>query len=111
MLDRATGTGDRVTPAAVYATGGGSGSDVWMQIRADVCGRTYHRPSRHESAFGSAVLAAAGAVHRNLGEASPAMIGIGRTFHTDPARNEAYEELYQRFLQLLEQRGFLRSLT
>ena len=111
VLDRATGTGDRVTPAAVYATGGGSGSDVWMQIRADVCGRTYHRPSRHESAFGSAVLAAAGAVHRNLGEASPAMIGIGRTFHTDPARHEAYEELYQRFLQLLEQRGFLRSLT
>ncbi len=107
VLDRATAAGDQGTAGAVYATGGGSRSDVWMQLRADVCGRAYHRPGCHESAFGSAILAAAGTVHGNLRDASQAMVKIARTFRPDRARHEMYEELYQRFLRLLEQRGFL----
>ncbi len=107
VLDRATAGGDQITSGAVYATGGGSRSDVWMQLRADVCGRAYHRPSCHESAFGSAILAAAGTIHESLRDASQAMVRIARTFRPDRARHEMYEELYQRFLRLLEQRGFL----
>jgi len=111
VLDGATRRRDSITPGAVHATGGGSRSDVWMQLRADVCGRTYHRPSCHESAFGSAILAAASTIHQNLGEASQAMVTIARTFHPDRTRHQMYDEIYQRFLRLLEQRGFLtRSL-
>ncbi len=106
ILDRATGSLPSAR-RAVYATGGGSQSDVWTQLRADVSGRTYHRPDCHESAFGSAILAAAAVVHGNLREASRAMVRIARTFHPDPARHQAFGHLYEQFVILLKQRGFL----
>ena len=107
VLDRATLGAGQTTPGDVYATGGGSQSDVWMQLRADVNGRTFQRPTCPESAFGSAILAAASILHEDLWRTSRAMIKIAKTFHPDPSRHGACEDLYQRFLRLLEQRGFL----
>ena len=55
----------------IFATGGGSRTDIWMQLRADVTGRVYHRPAYPESAFGAAVLAASGdlkTLSRSAGE-------------------------------------------
>ncbi len=106
-LDRVADGGGAVAAGPVYATGGGSRSDVWMQLRADACGRTYHRPRCPESAFGCAIVAAAGTIHHNLWDASRAMTRIVATFRPDPSRHAAYEELYERFLRLLERRGFL----
>lgn len=104
-LDRHTGraTGD------VYATGGGSRSDVWMQLRADVSGRVYHRPEFPESAFGSAILAAAAACQDDLSLACRRMVHLERSFHPDPARTDLYTEYYDRFLALLGQRGLLQE--
>ena len=107
VLNRAIGGAGPARSGDVYATGGGSQSDVWMQLRADVSGRTFRRPSCPESAFGSAILAAASILHEDLGRCSRAMIRIARSFHPDAARHAACEEFYQRFLSLLEQRGFL----
>ena len=78
-----------------------------VQLRADVSGRIFRRPTCPESAFGSAILAAASILHEDLGRTSRTMIRIARSFHPDTARQAACEELYQRFLSLLEQRGFL----
>ncbi len=91
----------------VYATGGGSRSDVWMQVRADVTGRTLHRPGCPESAFGSAVLAAAGVSGRDLWETAAAMVRRQASFAPDATRASRYEEVYGRLCAELHRRGWL----
>ncbi len=90
----------------VYGTGGGSTSDVWMQIRADVTGRVVHRPACPESAFGSAVLAAAGTDLGSLAQATSAMVRVERSFAPDSARRDRYDELYATFCGEIDGRGY-----
>ena len=106
VLDRVTG---QKALGDVFATGGGSASDVWMQLRADVTGRTLHRPRCHESAFGSAILAAANTVHGGLWDAMGRMLVVERSFHPDALRGPRYDELYGSFRHRLEQEGYLKD--
>lgn len=105
VLDAATGR----SSGPVFATGGGAQSDVWMQLRADVCGRTYHRPASSESAFGSAVLAAGNALFDDLWRASRSMVRIERSFQPDPERARVFDEYHARFRAELVRRGYLDS--
>jgi xylulokinase len=91
----------------VFSTGGGSRSDVWMQCRADVTGRTLHRPRYPESAFGAAVLAAGGSYYNGWAEAVAAMVHLDRTFTPDNGRAQRYEAVYRRFRRELDQRGYV----
>jgi D-ribulokinase len=91
----------------VYSTGGGSRSDVWMQCRADATGRVIHRPSCGESAFGSAILAAAGTHYNSIVEAVERMVRLDRSFSPDPRRAEIYNRLYDQFCCALRKRGHL----
>ena len=104
VLDRTTGT----RGLDIYATGGASRSDDWLQLRADVAGRCVHRPSYAESAFGSAVLAAAATWHGDWRSAARQMVSIDRAFEPDRTRAAAYEERYGRFCRLLEQHGYTK---
>ena len=104
VLDTATGA---QATGPVFATGGGSRSDVWLQLRSDVCGRTYHRPENSESAFGSAVLAAGNVLFDDLWQASRAMVRISASFRPDAGRKSSYDEYHARFRELLTQRGYL----
>lgn len=106
VLDQSAGAAD----GAVYGTGGGSRSDVWMQCRADATGRTIHRPPAAESAFGAAVLAAAGTVCAGLDEAVRQMVRVERSFSPDPGRAAVYRALYERFRGELAKRGYLEHL-
>jgi xylulokinase len=90
----------------VFSTGGGSRSDIWMQCRADALGRMVHRPACPESAFGSAVLAAAGTLFDSLPSAIERMVRIRRVFQPDPFKTEIYKGLFQRFREELEKRGY-----
>jgi len=92
----------------VFSTGGGSVSDVWMQCRADATGRTIHRPASPESAFGSAVLAAAGTVHSDLRTATREMANVERTFAPLAETADSYCRLYREFCAELENRGYLQ---
>jgi sugar (pentulose or hexulose) kinase len=105
-LDRVSGQAAR---GDVFATGGGSASEVWMQLRADVSGRTLHRPECHESAFGSAILAAANTIHDGLWDAMGRMLVIERSFHPDPLRGSTYDELFGAFRHRLKQQGYLEA--
>ena len=101
-LDSAAG----VCGKDVYATGGGSRSDVWTQLRANVTGRAYHRPACPESAFGAAVLAAAGAHFAgDLWAAIRQMVRIEKSFSPDAEIRNRYDALYGRFKTLLLQYG------
>ena len=103
VLDGVAGT----TGGEVFSTGGGSRSAVWMQCRADVTGRVLHRPACPESAFGSAVLAAAGSPDGGLSEAIGRMVHVRKTFSPATGRAEHYHGLYQRFCRALNERGYL----
>lgn len=102
VLDEAAGTAG----GAVYGTGGGSRSDVWMQCRADATGRVYHRPACPESAFGSAVLAAAGTHFGDVWAAVEAMVAVEASFEPQAERREGYDRAYTGLLQLLRDRGY-----
>jgi len=108
-LDRVLGAPTEGDAPAVFATGGGARSDLWLQLRADVCQRIYHRPACSESAFGSAVLAAGNALFDDLWQASRAMVRIERSFQPDPARSRLYDEYHPRFRAEFVRRGYLPS--
>lgn len=102
VLDALTGH----TRGAVYSTGGGSRSDVWMQCRADACGRLFHRPACPEAAMGAAILAASGTAFESLDAAMQSMTQIARIFAPQPSRTAAYDAAYDRFLDALKERGY-----
>ncbi len=90
LLDEALGV--PLGQGEVYSTGGGSNSDIWMQLRADLCKRVYHRPVCTEAAFGAAILAAAGTRHSKLPEAIQRMTHQSKTFKPRRELEEAYSD-------------------
>jgi len=80
-------------------TGGGSKSDVTVQLCADILGRPCVRPEVTEaSALGSAILAGiGGGTFGNAAEAVDQMIRVGPTFDPDMNRHEQYAEPYQEY--------------
>lgn len=83
-------------------TGGGSKSDVAIQICADILGRPCVRPEVTEaSALGSAILAGVGAgVFAGAPEAVERMIRVGPMFEPDMNRHEQYTEPYEEYKRL-----------
>jgi sugar (pentulose or hexulose) kinase len=78
------------------AVGGGTASDLWMQILADATGVPVNRSaSKEASSLGAAMAAATGCGwFRSFAEASAAMAGhIARTFEPRPQEQAAYAEL------------------
>ena len=90
----------------VFSSGGGSRSDVWMQCRADATGRPMQRPASPESAFGSAILAAAATDYGDLWSAVRGMVQIERTFEPEPTKASHYSALFARFHAEISQRGY-----
>ncbi|MEU2999181.1 FGGY family carbohydrate kinase [Streptomyces sp. NPDC006995] len=91
----------------LHAAGGGSRSAVWTAIRATVLDRPVRVVDRAETAFGAALLAAAGTLHEDLAASAAAMVRSGAL--TEPVRAErpALEEAYGRFVAALSERGWL----
>lgn len=94
--------GDRI-----YITGGGSRSSVWNQIRADALGRQLARPAQPESAFGAALLAAAGTLHADVAAAARAMVRVEYEIAPDAGSQAHYDEQYGRFVEACRARGYL----
>ena len=103
VLDAAAGT----SGGEGYGTGGGSRSDVWMQCRADATGRVIHRPACGESAFGAAVLSAAGAHYNSIIEAVARMVRLEWTFTPDRQRVAVYDRMFDLFCGESRKRGYL----
>ncbi len=84
------------------AVGGGSKSDAWVQITADILGRPVLRPGIAEAgALGAAILAGTGSgIFRSLDEGVESMVRPGRSFEPDPARQSVYDERFRRYRRL-----------
>ncbi|MDB5976903.1 MAG: carbohydrate kinase, partial [Nevskia sp.] len=81
----------------IIAAGGGSQSDMAMQITADVFGSAIERPDLYEtSALGAAINLAVGlGLYPDYARAVAAMTRSGRVFVPDPAAQKIYDQLYR----------------
>jgi xylulokinase len=94
--------GDRL-----YVAGGATGSLPWLQIRADILGKTLCVPEDGGGAKGAAVLAAAGTVYRGIIPAARAMVDIVVEVAPRPALRPAYDERYAAFCAACRERGYI----
>jgi xylulokinase len=96
------------------AVGGGSKSDAWLQICADVMGRSFVRPRINEAGvLGAAILAGVGCgVFPSLEVAVDRMVHLDRRFDPDPSRKSVYDERFAQYRRLWPlMAGFLRTLA
>ncbi|MFD9849671.1 FGGY-family carbohydrate kinase [Streptomyces parvus] len=91
----------------LYTAGGGSRSAVWTAIRATVLDRPVRVVERAETAFGAALLAAAGTLHEDLAASAAAMVRTGALVEPVPRERPALEESHGRFVATLRERGWL----
>lgn len=82
----------------VRVSGGGSQSDLAMQITADVFGIPAERPHTYEtSALGAAMAIAVGlGVHADFPTAVRRMTRVGKVFHPEPDAVRTYDQIYRR---------------
>jgi xylulokinase len=95
------------------SVGGGSKSNGWIQISADILGKPFARPTITEGgALGAAIMAGAGTgVFSSLQEGIEAMVHIERTFEPDPRRQREYKNLFEKYTTLWPLvGGYLREL-
>jgi sugar (pentulose or hexulose) kinase len=103
LLDRL----DVPTSGELTLTGGGTRSRDWSQLRADVLGRAVRLVEQPEAAFGMAVLAASSAGGSGLAATADAMVRTRERIEPRPDRFAPLMEQYLRFVDELEQRGWL----
>jgi len=93
-----------VSPAVIRLGGGGTASDVWCQIRANMLGREMLRMQAQDAgAVGAMVMAGVGAgVMRDLASAASMLVPVDRRFLPVPAmrgladrRYAIWKDLYQ----------------
>lgn len=91
-----------ITIEELHAVGGGARSDIWLQLKADICGMPLRVPRVTEAAcLGAAVLASVGAGYYNsVDSAVHEAVGIDRTIAPHGRDAEAYERRYEHYLEL-----------
>jgi len=88
----------------VRAIGGGSKSDVWLQMIADATGVPVERPRTNEAAvLGAAELAMVAAGRfATVAEAALGLYAAECRFEPNPANSDAYDDAYRRYRALYE---------
>jgi xylulokinase len=95
------------------ATGGGSRSDAWLQIKADVFGVPFVRTRWVDGAVvGAAILAGTAAgMYGSAAEGVARLVRRDRIFEPDPARHEAYRRKLEHYRALFPlMKDFLAGL-
>ena len=93
------------TTGPVSATGGGTRSRYWSQLRADILGREIVLPVHPEPAFGMAVVAAASG--GSLTETARRLVRVAHVVPPRPDATERFAGAYARFVDLLAGRGYI----
>ena len=88
-----------ISPTRLLATGGGAGSDVWLQIKADILGRPITTLCAVESgACGTCMMAAVSmGIYPDLQAAKKAFVREGKTFTPNAEKHQAYAALYSAY--------------
>ncbi len=105
---------DGIAISDFRAAGGGSKSDAWLQICADILGRPFIRPQINEAgALGAAIMAGAGSgVFASLREGVETMVKLERTFEPNPLMQRRYDERFEKYRKLWPLlQDYVRALT
>jgi xylulokinase len=88
--------------AEYRAAGGGSKSDAWLQMTADILQRPLVRPRVTEAgALGAAIIAGVGCgVFPSYQAGVEAMVSLERTFEPDPQKRELYARRFEKYKKL-----------
>jgi xylulokinase len=81
----------------IFAVGGGARSLVWLQVRANILGKSLLRPRTPEAAMGVAILAASSDLGIPLGVAAGRMVQVDLTVVPDEDTKAHYSERYEAF--------------
>jgi len=111
-LEALAPTGIRVEE--LRAVGGGSKSDYWVQLSADIFGLPLVRPEITEAGvLGAAILAGVGCgTFDSVEEGVAAMVRLERLFEPDSRQASAYEPWFARYREMWPlMRDFLRRLV
>jgi xylulokinase len=100
VVDSVADTG--IALRELRAVGGGSKSDAWLQISADILGKPIVRARVSEAgSLGVAILAGVGTgAFRSVEDGVKAMVSLGERFEPDPARQRAYGERFEKYRAL-----------
>jgi xylulokinase len=100
MVDGLASTG--IEMADLRAGGGGSKSDVWLQICADILEKPVIRAKVGEAGcLGAAILAGVGTgKFATLEQGVDAMVGLGERFDPEPVSVRRYAERYEQYRSL-----------
>jgi xylulokinase len=112
LVNLLPGTGIEIN--AYRAVGGGSQSDAWVQLSADMFGKPFVRPLVTEAgALGAAIMAGVGqGAFSSYAEGVEMMVKLDTTFTPDPARYQHYQEQLNRYQELVSITGdFLQRST
>ncbi len=90
--------GDRI-----FTAGGGSRSEIWLRIRANVLDKSLLKPRVPEAAMGSAILAASSVLGVGVGEMAGEMIRIDVNVEPDHLVDD-YQERYREFRSEMDRR-------
>jgi len=99
-------SGEKV--ATVYTAGGGSKSDTWLRIRANVLNRPLIRMKHVSGAVGAAILAASRTHFKSVSEATAAMTIAEEKVVPDPALGQAYDRYYRQFVEILIEKNYIK---
>ena len=88
----------------VRSMGGAARSDLWLQIKADICGLPMVRMLEEEtSVLGCAILSAvAVGEYGNIAEAVAAMVKTGQGFAPDRNHRQLYDRCFEQYRELYE---------
>ncbi len=88
----------------ILATGGGSRSDLWLQIKADMLGRPVRRARYRESGTAGAAIAAGLAIgiYETVEQGVEAFKGAEKDFVSNNAHAELYKRLQKRYQEVVE---------
>jgi xylulokinase len=111
-LESLPATGIEITD--LRAAGGGSRSDAWIQICADILGRPFVRPKISEAGvLGAAILAGTGSgIFPSLAAGVEAMVKLERTFEPNLKMHTLYQSRFEKYKRLWPlMKDYLRELA
>jgi sugar (pentulose or hexulose) kinase len=100
-------SGEKVS--AVYTAGGGSNSDVWLQIRSNVLQLPVYKMKHVTGAVGAAIIAASQTHFLSLTAAAKALTQIDKEVHPQPVAVDIYQQNYQQFIEILAGKGYING--
>jgi D-ribulokinase len=93
--------------SAVFTAGGGSNSELWLQIRSNVLQLPVYKMKHVTGAVGAAIIAASQTHFTSLTEAAKALTQIEKEVYPQPDVVDIYKQQYEQFINILASKGYI----